>query len=81
MRKQDAITLLKADHAAVKKLFAQEEKATNHDDKKQSIFYQIKDAPQSTRLSKRKSSIPPSRRPDPNTSRTKCAKGTRSTSR
>jgi hemerythrin superfamily protein len=44
MRKQDAITLLKADHAAVKKLFAQEEKATNHDDKKQNIFYQIKDA-------------------------------------
>jgi hemerythrin superfamily protein len=44
MRKQDAITLLKADHAAVKKLFAQEEKATNHDDKKQSIFHQIKDA-------------------------------------
>ena len=44
MRKQDAITLLKADHAAVKKLFAQEEKATNHDEKKQKIFDQIKDA-------------------------------------
>jgi len=44
MRKQDAITLLKADHAVVKKLFAQEEKATNHDEKKQKIFDQIKDA-------------------------------------
>ncbi len=31
MPKQDSITLLKADHAAVKKLFAQEEKATEHD--------------------------------------------------
>jgi hemerythrin superfamily protein len=44
MPKQDAITLLKADHAAVKKLFAQEEKATKADDKKQDIFDQIKDA-------------------------------------
>jgi len=44
MPKQDAITLLKADHAAVKKLFAQEEKATKDDDKKRDIFNQIKDA-------------------------------------
>ena len=45
MPKQDAITLLKADHAAVKKLFAQEEKATKHDgQKKQDTFNQIKAA-------------------------------------
>src|SRR5271169_5426459 len=45
MPKQDAIALLKADHAAVKKLFAQEQRATKQDDeKKQSIFDQIKDA-------------------------------------
>jgi hemerythrin superfamily protein len=40
--KQDAVTLLKADHAAVKKLFAQEEKATKHEgEKKQDTFNQI----------------------------------------
>ena len=45
MPKQNAIALLKADHAAVKKLFAQEQRATKQDDeKKQSIFHQIKDA-------------------------------------
>ena len=45
MPKQDAITLLKAGHAAVKKLFAQEEKATKHDgQKKQDTFNQIKAA-------------------------------------
>src|ERR1700733_9442881 len=45
MQKQNAITLLKADHAAVKKLFAQEQKATKQsDEKKQSIFDQINDA-------------------------------------
>ena len=45
MPKQDAIALLKADHAAVKKLFAQERKATKQDDeKKQIVFDQIKDA-------------------------------------
>ncbi len=45
MPKQNAIALLKADHAAVKKLFAQEERATKqNDEKKQSIFDQIKDA-------------------------------------
>ena len=45
MPKQNAIALLKADHAAVKKLFAQEQRATKQDDeKKQSIFDQIKDA-------------------------------------
>jgi hemerythrin superfamily protein len=45
MPKQDAIALLKADHAAVKKLFAQEQKATKQDDeKKQIVFDQIKDA-------------------------------------
>ena len=45
MPKQDAIALLKADHAAVKKLFAQEQRATKQDEeKKQSIFDQIKDA-------------------------------------
>jgi hemerythrin superfamily protein len=45
MAKQDAIALLKADHAAVKKLFAQEEKATQHGgQKKQDTFNQIKAA-------------------------------------
>jgi hemerythrin superfamily protein len=45
MPKQTAIALLKADHAAVKKLFAQEQRAAKQDDeKKQSIFDQIKDA-------------------------------------
>jgi hemerythrin superfamily protein len=51
MAKQDAIALLKADHAAVKKLFAQEEKAAKHDghgkydgQEKQGIFNQIKAA-------------------------------------
>jgi hemerythrin superfamily protein len=45
MQKQNAITLLKADHAAVKKLFAQEQKATKQsDEKKKSIFDQINDA-------------------------------------
>jgi hemerythrin superfamily protein len=45
MPKQTAIALLKADHAAVKKLFAQEQRAAKQDDeKKQSIFHQIKDA-------------------------------------
>jgi hemerythrin superfamily protein len=43
MPKQNAIALLKADHAAVKKLFGQEERATKQDDeKKQSIFDQIR---------------------------------------
>jgi iron-sulfur cluster repair protein YtfE (RIC family) len=40
MPKRDAIALLKADHAAVKKFFAQEEKATKSE-KKQDIFNQI----------------------------------------
>ena len=45
MPKQDAITLLKADHAAVKKLFAQEEKSAKHDGQnKQDTFNQIKAA-------------------------------------
>ena len=45
MPKQNAIALLKADHAAVKKLFAQEQRAAKQDDeKKQSIFDRIKDA-------------------------------------
>ena len=44
MKNQDAIALLKADHTAVKKLFAQEEKAIKDDDKKQEIFDQIKNA-------------------------------------
>jgi hypothetical protein len=51
MAKQDAIALLKADHVAVKKLFAQEEKATGHDghrkyngQNKQDILDQIKGA-------------------------------------
>ena len=45
MPKQNAIALLKADHAAVNKLFAQEQRATKQDDeKKQGIFDQIKDA-------------------------------------
>jgi hemerythrin superfamily protein len=44
MPKQDAITLLKADHAAVKKLFGQEHKTTKDDGKKQDIFNQIRDA-------------------------------------
>jgi hemerythrin superfamily protein len=45
MAKQDAIALLKADHAMVKKLFEQEEKLTKRDDqKKQEIFDQIKAA-------------------------------------
>ena len=45
MEKHDAIALLKADHAAVKKLFGQEEKLTEHDGhKKQEIFDQIKAA-------------------------------------
>jgi hemerythrin superfamily protein len=47
MAKQDAIALLKADHAAVKKLFLQEEKAAKHNghgkdgDRKEEIFNQI----------------------------------------
>ncbi|MFZ0658469.1 MAG: hemerythrin domain-containing protein [Candidatus Binataceae bacterium] len=45
MEKHDAIALLKADHAAVKKLFGQEEKLTKHDgQEKQEIFDQIKAA-------------------------------------
>ena len=45
MPKQNAITLLKSEHAAVKELFAREQKATKQsDEKKQSIFDQIKDA-------------------------------------
>src|ERR1700683_4858983 len=45
MPKQNAIAWLKADHAAVNKLFAQEQRATKQDDeKKQGIFDQIKDA-------------------------------------
>lgn len=51
MAKQDAIDLLKADHAAVKKMFAQEEKAAKHDghgrhegQEKQDIFNQIRAA-------------------------------------
>jgi hemerythrin superfamily protein len=49
--KQDAIAVLKADHAAVKKLFAKEEKAARHDghgkydgQEKQDIFNQIRAA-------------------------------------
>ena len=38
MPEQDAITLLKADHAAVKKLFAQEQKANKDDDKLEDFF-------------------------------------------
>ena len=42
MAKQDAIALLKTDHATVKKLFEKEEKLTKHDgQKKQDIFNQI----------------------------------------
>ena len=82
MPKQNAIALLKADHAAVKKLFAQEQRATKQDDeKKQSIFDQIKDALTSTRLSKKRSSIPLSRKLARNTSRTKCARAMKSISR
>jgi hemerythrin superfamily protein len=45
MPKHDAVALLKADHAAVKKLFAQHDKATKHDaETKQEIFDQIKAA-------------------------------------
>jgi hemerythrin superfamily protein len=51
MAKQDAIALLKADHAAVKKMFAQEEKAAKHNghgrhegQEKQEIFNQIRAA-------------------------------------
>lgn len=45
MEKQDAVALLKADHAAVKKLFGQEEKSTGQDNhKKQEIFNQMKAA-------------------------------------
>jgi iron-sulfur cluster repair protein YtfE (RIC family) len=41
-KEQDAIGLLTADHAAVKKLFAQEEKLTKHDgEKKVDIFNEI----------------------------------------
>jgi len=45
MARQDAIVLLKADHAAVKKLFAKEGKLTKQDgQKKQDIFNHIKGA-------------------------------------
>jgi hemerythrin superfamily protein len=45
MSKQNVIALLKADHAAVKKLFAQEQRATKQDKvKKQKIFDQIENA-------------------------------------
>ena len=45
MPKQNALGLLKADHAAVKKLFAQEQRAAKGDDeKKQNIFHQIENA-------------------------------------
>ena len=45
MAMQDAIALLKADHAAVKKLFAREEKATKQGgQEKKDIFNQIKAA-------------------------------------
>ena len=51
MPKQDAIALLKTDHAAVKKLFAQEEKLAKHDghqkydgQEKKDIFNQLKAA-------------------------------------
>jgi len=41
-KEEDAIGLLTADHAAVKKLFAQEEKLTKHDgEKKVDIFNEI----------------------------------------
>jgi hemerythrin superfamily protein len=44
-KEQDAITLLKTDHATVKKLFEQEEKLKKRDSEKQaSTFSQIKDA-------------------------------------
>jgi hemerythrin superfamily protein len=42
VKKQDAIALLKADHAAVKKLFGQEEKADHK--KKQDLYDQIEGA-------------------------------------
>jgi len=41
MSKQDAVALLEADHKAVQKLFAQEEKAKHDSKKKQSLFNQI----------------------------------------
>src|SRR3984957_19479328 len=45
MPKHDAIALLKADHAAVKKLFEQEEKLSKQADaKKAELFAQIKAA-------------------------------------
>ena len=51
MPKQDAIALLKADHASVKKLFTEQEKAAKHDShgrydgqEKQDTFNQIKAA-------------------------------------
>jgi len=45
MSKQDAIALLKIDHATVKKLFEKEGKLTKKDgEKKASLFNQIKAA-------------------------------------
>ena len=45
MAKQDAIILLKADHAAVKKMFGRQEKLTQKDtQEKQAIFNEIKGA-------------------------------------
>jgi hemerythrin superfamily protein len=45
MAKQDAIVLLKADHAAVKKMFGREEKLIQKDhQEKQNIFNEIKGA-------------------------------------
>jgi hemerythrin superfamily protein len=45
MAKQDAVAVLKTDHATVKKMFEKEEKLTKHDgQKKQDIFNQIRAA-------------------------------------
>src|ERR1700737_4941071 len=45
MAKQDAIALLKTNHATVKKMFEKEKKLTKHDgQKKQNIFNQIRAA-------------------------------------
>jgi hypothetical protein len=55
MPKHDAVALLKADHAAVKKPFDQNDKATKHDaEKKQEIFNQIKAALHSPRRHRRR---------------------------
>jgi hemerythrin superfamily protein len=81
-KEEDAIGLLKADHAAVKKLFEQEEKISKRDgEKKVEVFNQINAALEVHATIEEEIFYPAVKKPGRNMSRTKYGRVTRSTSK